>query len=167
MFLKYLKISNDFHVIRKIVFHKGINLIVDSSEGHITGNSVGKTTVLKLIDFCLGADPKNIYQDPESKKEIYKLVKEFLVENKVLITLCLTENLDNDDAKNIIIKRNFLARNKIIRIINDKSYIEDEFEPELTKLFFPDEPTGLVVIFSNVSLVDPVTKSPSVFVSVF
>lgn len=158
MFLKYLVISSHSHVIRKIKFHKGINLIVDSSEGHITGNSVGKTTVLKLIDFCLGANPKNIYEDPESKKEIYKLVKNFLVENNILITLCLTENLDNEDAQSVIIERNFLSRNKIIRKINDVSYIEGEFEPKLTELFFPEhtakKPTFRQIISHNIRYKD-------------
>ncbi len=158
MFLKYLIISSHSHVIRNIKFHKGINLIVDSSEGHITGNSVGKTTVLKLIDFCLGANPKNIYEDPESKKEIYKLVKDYLVENDILITLCLTENLDNEDAQNIVIERNFLSRNKIIRKINDVSYIEGEFEPKLTELFFPEhtakKPTFRQIISHNIRYKD-------------
>jgi len=158
MFLKYLMISSHSHVIRNIKFHKGINLIVDSSEGHITGNSVGKTTVLKLIDFCLGANPKNIYEDPESKKEIYKLVKDYLVENDILITLCLTENLDNEDAQNVIIERNFLSRNKIIRKINDVSYIEGEFEPKLTELFFPEhtakKPTFRQIISHNIRYKD-------------
>lgn len=151
-------ISSHSHVIRNIKFHKGINLIVDSSEGHITGNSVGKTTVLKLIDFCLGANPKNIYEDPESKKEIYKLVKDYLVENDILITLCLTENLDNEDAQNVIIERNFLSRNKIIRKINDVSYIEGEFEPKLTELFFPEhtakKPTFRQIISHNIRYKD-------------
>jgi len=158
MFLKYLIISSHSHVIRNIKFHKGINLIVDSSEGHITGNSVGKTTVLKLIDFCLGANPKNIYEDPESKKEIYKLVKDYLVENNILITLCLTENLDNEDAQNIIIKRNFLSRNKTIRKINDVSYIEEAFESKLTKLLFPEhtakKPTFRQIISHNIRYKD-------------
>ncbi len=118
MFLKPLTISSLSKIIRKIDFRKGINLIVDESEGHITGNSVGKTTVLKLIDFCLGANPKTIYEDPESKKEIYKLVKDFLTENNVLITLCITENLDDENAQSVIIERNFLSHNKIIRKIN-------------------------------------------------
>lgn len=136
----------------------GINLIVDSSEGHVTGNSVGKTTVLKLIDFCLGANQKNIYEDPESKKEIYKLVKDFLVENNVLITLCLTDNLDTEDAQSVIIERNFLSRNKIIRKINGVSYIEDEFEPKLTELFFPKhaakKPTFRQIISHNMRYKD-------------
>jgi len=74
MFLKSLTISTPFEIIRAIKFRMGINLIIDESEGQITGNSVGTTTVLKLVDFCLGANPKTIYEDPESKKEIYKLV---------------------------------------------------------------------------------------------
>jgi len=112
MFLKSLTISNDKKVIRKIEFRKGINLIIDESEEQITGNNVGKTTVLKLIDFCLGASPKNIYVDPESKRQEYQLVKDFLIENEVLITLILTNSLDDDNAKKIIIERNFLQRNK-------------------------------------------------------
>ena len=58
MFIKKIVISSPLEVIREIPFHKGINLIVDESDGQITGNSVGKTTVLKLVDFCLGAKPK-------------------------------------------------------------------------------------------------------------
>ena len=158
MFLKSLTISSHSKIIREIIFHKGINLIVDSSEGLVTGNSVGKTTVLKLIDFCLGANPKNIYEDPESKKEIYKLVKNFLVDNSILITLCLTENIDDDEANTVIIERNFLPRSKIIRKINGTSYNEDEFEPKLTELFFPEhtavKPTFRQIISHNIRYKD-------------
>jgi uncharacterized protein YydD (DUF2326 family) len=159
MFLKSLTISSSSHIIRKINFRQGINLIVDESEGRITGNSVGKTTVLKLIDFCFGANPKTIYEDPESKKEIYTLVKNFLVENNILITLCITENLDDENAQNIIIERNFLSsRNKIIRKVNGKNYIEDEFEPKLTELIFPEhtaqKPSFRQIISHNIRYKD-------------
>ncbi len=53
MFLKSLKIENNGTVIRNIEFHKGINLIIDetkTSDRKESGNSVGKTTVLRLID---------------------------------------------------------------------------------------------------------------------
>jgi uncharacterized protein YydD (DUF2326 family) len=93
MFIKNLKISKGSETIRNIEFRKGINLIVDESVGKITGNNVGKTTVLKLIDFCFGAKAKIIWEDPENKRQVYSLVKNYLVENKILITLCLTENL--------------------------------------------------------------------------
>ena len=86
MFLKTLTISSNHGLIRKITFHKGINLIVDESEEQITGNNVGKTTVLKLIDFCFGANPKTIYLDPESKRDVYKLVKDFLINVRFLFS---------------------------------------------------------------------------------
>ncbi|MCD4810504.1 MAG: DUF2326 domain-containing protein [Methanosarcinales archaeon] len=158
MFLKYLIISNDKKIIRKIKFRKGINLIVDESKEQITGNNVGKTTVLKLIDFCLGASPKNIYVDPESKRQEYQLVKDFLIENEVLITLILTNSLDDENAKKIIIERNFLSRNKIIRKIDGNSYTEKEFEPELLNLIFPDhyaeKPTFRQIISHNIRYKD-------------
>ena len=55
MFLRYLRIENIHGLIRHIDFHQGLNLIVDevSTDNEETGNNVGKTTVLRLIDFCL------------------------------------------------------------------------------------------------------------------
>ena len=75
MFIKSLKITSESKIIREINFRKGMNLIIDETpenevtDGTETGNSVGKTTVLQLIDFCLGGNPKGIYVDPDSKKE--------------------------------------------------------------------------------------------------
>lgn len=159
MFLKLLKISKDSTIIREIKFRKGINLIVDNSEGQITGNSVGKTTVLKLIDFCFGSNKKNIWIDPETKKDEYKLVKDYLVNKEILITLILTDDLDNSSSQEIIIERNFLSnRNKIIRRINGQNYTEDEFESVLTKILFPnhlaDKPTFRQIISHNIRYKD-------------
>jgi len=154
MFLKELSITSDNKVIRDIYFHKGINLIVDESNDGITGNSVGKTTVLKLIDFCLGGNPKHIYQDSENKKQDYKLVKDFLIGNKVLVTLVLTNDLDDENAEEIVIQRNFLARKDIIRRINNEDYTEIDFELKLLSLLFPNQkvakPTFRQIISHNI-----------------
>jgi uncharacterized protein YydD (DUF2326 family) len=154
MFLKTLTISSESKVIREIEFHSGLNLIVDESDAQITGNSVGKTTVLKLIDFCLGANPKNIYVDPETKRQEYKLVKDFLINQKVLITLVLTQDLNNPKADEIVIERNFLSRKAIIRKINGEAYTEEEFEIQLGKLIFPnhlsEKPTFRQIISHNI-----------------
>lgn len=159
MFLKSLIISTDSKVIREIPFRMGINLIIDESEGDVTGNNIGKTTVLKLIDFCFGAAKKIIWEDPEDKKEIYKLVKDYLVDNNVKVELYLTSDLNNTaDTQEIHIEKNFLARSKIIRRINGEDLTEDEFEPRLRKLIFPEhtalKPTLRQIISHNIRYKD-------------
>lgn len=157
MFIKSLTITSGAKVIREIEFHKGLNLIVDESENQITGNSVGKTTVLKLVDFCLGANPKHIYIDHETRKQEYKLVKDFLIDYNVLITLVLTSDLDNG-TEDIVIERNFLARKEIIRRINGIQLTEDEFEVKLSSLIFPEhlasKPTFRQIISHNIRYKD-------------
>lgn len=163
MFIKFLRIQSAGKIIREIEFHKGINLIVDETpenikkDGTETGNSVGKTTVLQLIDFCLGSDPKGIFVDPDSKKE-NTLVKDFLIKQKVLITLVLKESLDDDTSREIKIERNFLSRKDIIRRINDQNFTEEEFDIELSKLIFPghmaEKPTFREIISHNIRYKD-------------
>ncbi|PYY27523.1 DUF2326 domain-containing protein [Paenibacillus illinoisensis] len=139
MYLKELIISSYSEIIRKIEFHLGANLIVDETIGKSdleTGNNVGKTTVLALIDYCLGGDGEQIFIDPETKKEI-SYVKDFLVESEVLITLVLKEDLLVESSNEIVIKRNFLQRNKKIMSINGQNLTKDkgkDFEKKLDQL---------------------------------
>lgn len=158
MFLKSLYVTSESLIIREINFKKGINLIVDETGKEITGNNVGKTTVLKLIDFCLGAKPNAIWIDTENKKEENLLVKNFLKDKKVLITLVLSDDLDDPDSREISIERNFLSRKEIIRRINGDSYTEDEFEPKLAELIFPNlnakRPTFRQIISHNIRYKD-------------
>ena len=159
MFLKYLIISTPTKVIREIPFHKGINLIVDESEEQITGNNVGKTTVLRLIDFCLGGDAKDIYIDPENKKTEYLLVKDYLIKNKIIITLTLGHSIEGDN-EDVVIKRNFLSkpRKEIIREINGEFIIKEDFEDKLSELLLPDlqkeKPTFRQVVSHNIRYSD-------------
>ncbi len=157
MFLKSLTITSGPKLIREIEFHKGLNLIVDESEHHITGNSVGKTTVLKLVDFCLGANPKHIYVDHETKNTEYKLVKDYLIENKILITLVLTVDIEKG-TEDIVIQRNFLARKEIVRSINGDSLTEEEFDLRLSNILFPEhlanKPTFRQIISHNIRYKD-------------
>jgi len=142
MYLNSLTISRDEKIIRNIEFHKGLNLIIDESEKQITGNNVGKTTVLKLIDFCLGGSPKEIYVSPESKKAMDLTVKNYLIENKILITLVLIKEMDKECQESIKIERNFLARKDKILRINGESFNEDEFSAKLLSLLFPQHKDG-------------------------
>jgi len=140
MFLKSLTITkSDGTIIRTINFHLGLNLIVDetpTTNGKETGNSVGKTTVLKLVDFCLGGKAKEIYTDSENKKNEYILVKDFLVKNTVLISLTLKDDLSQKESSEVIIERNFLNHKNKIQRINGLKKTDDEFEEELTNLLF-------------------------------
>lgn len=138
MFLKSLKIQNDDVLIREILFHKGINLIVDetkSKDKTESGNSVGKTTVLRLIDFCLDGSGSNIYIDPEFKNT-NKKIETFLKENNILITLVLVENLEDKNSKTITIQRNFLSHKNKIQKINNETLSNDDFSCTLKELIF-------------------------------
>lgn len=141
MFLKNLTISNNDEIIRNIPFHKGINLIIDETKSENktdSGNSVGKTTVLRLIDFCLDGKGENIFKDPEFKDSNLK-VEGFLKGNNIIIILTLVENLDDVNSESVIIQRNFLSRKNKIQKINNKSFTDTDFSSELKKLIFKTE----------------------------
>lgn len=169
MFLKKLTISSNGRIIRDIPFHSGLNLIVDETPEAIqsnktnTGNNVGKTTVLQLIDFCLGGNPKGIYLDPDTKRNEYVLVKDFLVKNRVLITLILVEDIADSHSQEIVIERNFLSRKDIIRSVNGENQTEDAFEPKISKLAFPglivEKPTFRQLISHNIRYRDEIINS--------
>ena len=161
MFIKYLTIASPKEIIREIEFKAGLNLIIDNTpttEVHLTGNNVGKTTVLKLVDFCLGGKPSIIYTDTENKKEVYNLVKDYLIDEEIVITLTLVEDLNNLNSKEVVIKRNFLSKKKAVRSINGKDVLEKDFEEELLKQLIPNQkaekPTFRQIISHNIRYKD-------------
>ncbi len=160
MFIKSLKISTPDSIIRELTFSTGLNLIIDktpTTNEQLTGNNVGKTTVLKLVDFCLGAKSAIIFSDTEDKKSLYQEIKDFLIDNKVLITLVLTEKFDSN-AKTLIIERNFLSKKGVIRRINGEDILEREFEDELLRLLMPhqkaEKPSFRQIISHNIRYKD-------------
>ncbi|MCD7817886.1 MAG: hypothetical protein LUH07_02390 [Lachnospiraceae bacterium] len=161
MFIERLVIENTTEKIRDIQFTKGLNLILDNTPAEdtkSTGNNVGKTTVLKLVDFCLGADPKIIFSDTENKKDVYPLVQEFLTEQQIVITLTLIDSFDHPQENRVEICRNFLSGKKAIRTINGKSVLAKEFEGELERLIMPEKtsekPTFRQIISHNIRYKD-------------
>lgn len=157
MFLKQVIIQNKNSIIREIPFHKGINLIVDEtpmgSSQQATGNNVGKTTVLRLVDFCFGADGKNIYQDTEFNKQPNTTIENFLKDNEIIITVVLVDNLD-EPKEEVVIRKNFLSRNKKLQEINGENITSDkEFDKALKKEIFNsdvDKPTFRQIISKNI-----------------
>jgi uncharacterized protein YydD (DUF2326 family) len=158
MFLKKLIISNKDSIIREIPFHKGMNFIIDETpENHTeqtTGNNVGKTTVLRLIDFCFGADGKNIYQDTEFNKQPNTKIESFLKENNITITIILVENLDDSNSKEIIIKRNFLNYKQKIQSVDGENIINNsDFDKKLKEIIFKstvEKPTFKQIVSKNI-----------------
>ena len=80
MQLVLLNIKRGNQVLREITFKDGLNLILDKPtvSDKQSGNNVGKTTVLRLIDFCLGSDGDEIWQDSEFKGSINQEVYDLL-----------------------------------------------------------------------------------------
>lgn len=141
MFLKSLIIESEDQIIREITFHKGMNFIVDdtkSSTGNVkdTGNNIGKTTVLRLINYCLGGSDKGIYQSKEFKNNNNAEVKNFLISNKVIVTLKLVDDLDDPFSRQLEIRRNFLSRAEKILEINEETVKSKDLDNELKKLVF-------------------------------
>lgn len=146
MFLSSLIIESDDQVIRNISFHKGMNFIVDESKSQDnntkkTGNNIGKTTVLRLINYCLGGSDKGIYQSREFKNNVNESIKSFLIEKKVKITLKLKEDLENPLSRQIKICRNFLSGSKKILEIDDEPVLAKNFDMELKRKVFDFEET--------------------------
>lgn len=142
MFIEKLEISTKNQIIREMNFHRGMNLIIDNTpltdNLKLTGNNVGKTTVLKLIYFCLGGEGKDIYTDEENKNKVYEEVKSFLINHEVLVTLTLTKEFNIENKERLVIERNFLSGKNAIRKINGKSMAKKDFENELLAKIFPE-----------------------------
>lgn len=157
MFLKRLMILRDGEILRDIPFKMGLNLIVDETkpgQSHDSGNNVGKTTVLRLVNYCFGSDGKNIYADPEFKDKSDPAVEEFLTENDVIIRMELTSDLRSAERPDVVIERNFLKRGEKIQRLNGENYSNDaEFQLALKEVIFDSsvpKPTVKMIVAKNI-----------------
>lgn len=120
-------------IVREITFNlKGLNLIVDNTSETLieSGNSVGKSTTIKIIDLCLGAKSiRELYYDSDTRSENI-VVKNFLSEYKVQAELILIDQKNETYS----IKRDLYPRGK--KYIFDESYTEYEFWDRLKKMLF-------------------------------
>lgn len=120
--------AKNLGILRNIKFNsEGMNLIVDNSDK--SGNNVGKTTVLKLIDICLGArEKKYIYEENETKAENSEL-KNYIENEKITVALKLRKN--NADTE---LKVELFERGK--RFINGEVFKYETYTTKLKELFF-------------------------------
>jgi len=120
--------TKNLDILRNIKFNlEGMNLIVDNSDK--SGNNVGKTTVLKLIDICLGAkEKKYIYEENETKAENSEL-KNYIENEKITVTLKVRKNDEDTELKVELFERGK-------RFINGEVLKYESYVTKLKELFF-------------------------------
>ncbi|EGT4907919.1 hypothetical protein DAF77_12775 [Clostridioides difficile] len=132
MYLDKLIVINTIEdkIIREVKFNKtGLSLIVDDTDSKTSGSNIGKTTAVKVIDLCLGANSvSSLYKEKDTGENA--VVKGFLEKNKVVAELHVIIN-----KKNYILKRP-LYKNGKCEINNEPFDTVNEYKKYLNKLVF-------------------------------
>lgn len=82
-----LQVIKNKNILREITFKKGLNLIVNvDSKVARSGNSVGKSTPSRLIDFIFMSSGDDIYTESEFKKVIPE-VADLIDHNEIIVEL--------------------------------------------------------------------------------
>lgn len=113
---------------------------IKHSSSTATGNNVGKTTVLRLIDYCLGGSARQICSDPEGGRSYYGVVKEFLEEKRIVVALVLTPAFGSGPEGKVVIRRNFLRGGSCIREIDGENISAKDFTAALASYLLPSLP---------------------------
>lgn len=127
--------------IRTVTFHKGLNLILGKADDTGSSNSLGKTTLIRCINFCLAGKVDEFYVDPENKKVENTVVKDFLINNEVEFELTLSKDFDDNDHYDMKISRKVTLDTKtqkivILNCIDGKKYSNEEFKDILQLRLF-------------------------------
>ncbi len=138
MYLDYIKITSEIDelqtLIRYVKFKKGFNLIsdiTDMSNKVSSGNNIGKSAFLELIDICLGkTNIDSIYSDRKTKG-INQKVKKFLEDKRVFVELSI--NINNHT---FTIKRSLYDKGKEIYFNGKKQKNIKELKSLLNKYIF-------------------------------
>ncbi|MCV9887027.1 hypothetical protein [Metabacillus halosaccharovorans] len=140
MFIKRLTIKETIpaeKIIREIPFAKGMNFIVDAGKNQEKGNSVGKTTILKLIDICFGAKQRKfVYYDDETKQTNEKL-KNHIIGNKINVELMIADSFDEENSTEYILSVDLYPRGK--RYINGVEKNQNDYWQQLNVILFSNK----------------------------
>lgn len=143
MYLRKLTLTKSSgELIRVITFQKGLNLILGKADPKGSSNSLGKTTLVRCINFCLAGKLEEFYTDPENKKVENILVKDFLIQNQVNFELFLSNDFDEENQNydlKISRKTTFNTKTQKIEVLNfidEKKYSLDEFKEILQLRLF-------------------------------
>lgn len=138
MYLNYIKITSEIDelqtLIRYVKFKKRLNFIsdiTDMSNKTSSGNNIGKSTFLELIDICLGKTSiDSIYSDRKTKG-INQKVKKFLENKRVFVELSM--NINNHT---FTIKRSLYDKGKEIYFNGKKQKNIKDLKSILNKHIF-------------------------------
>lgn len=145
MYLSNLKVlTSSGEVIRDIPFHKGLNIILgERCTDSGSTNSIGKTTLLRAIDFCLGGDEKPFYQDKENKEAIDQNVFNFFYHVEPIFQLELKNTLDSKSSHKVIFEKRICGitskqpnKLKVLTLINNNEVTNDEYNYQLKNILF-------------------------------
>lgn len=146
MYIKNLSIHDKNGIsIRDIDFSSGLNIVLgikDDMPG--STNSLGKTTLLRAIDFCMDGKYQIFYEDNESKNLVNTDVLNFLKEAELKFTLKLTKSLEHKSSFNIKFSRKLISKPtkknpnafKVIHYINNDEVTSKEYSSSLKEALF-------------------------------
>lgn len=141
MRLNKLFVYKNNEILREVPFKEGVNLIINSESDLLgTGNSVGKSTLSRLVDYIFLSTGKDIYEEPEFGKLIPEII-ELIDNNNIFIRL----NITGFDGHEYSFGR-FLARNvkATYFYLDDKEIGKKEYSKILSEQVFgltSDKPT--------------------------
>lgn len=139
MFLDYLLITDYLNnEIRKVNFnHKGLNLIVGINKKSGTTNNIGKTTLIRCIDFCLNGKLEQLYVDKEFKNSINEDIFNFFKTKQPTFELSFKSPIEEVIYK---VSRKIIYENEKFNFENiitiDGIKINTDFNMELKKILF-------------------------------
>lgn len=125
MNLEYLKILVDGVLIREIIFRQGLNLVVNERGVGRTGNSIGKTTLARLVDYIFGGSVDSIYIDEEFKKPNLEIEK-LLLKSSVIAHLAVKrgDGKITDFARNVCIDKRHREFSVDDRAVEEGEYLK-------------------------------------------
>ncbi|MEY8201270.1 MAG: DUF2326 domain-containing protein [Colwellia sp.] len=133
MQLHKLNVLKNKELLREVQFKIGLNLILNSdSKSAKSGNSVGKSTPSRLIDYLFLSSGEDIYTEPEFEKTIPE-VANFLNNNDILIEL----EFISFDGKPYVISRDLKTNLKDALYYINRESVDSKIYKELvaSKIF--------------------------------
>ncbi|EAJ5287533.1 DUF2326 domain-containing protein, partial [Campylobacter upsaliensis] len=144
MFLESLIIKDVFgNNIRSVKFNpNGLNLIVGIPDKDGSTNNIGKTTLIRCIDFCLGGKIEQLYKDKEFKT-INDDIFSFLIKKQPYFEIILSNSIQKNIKYKILRKIIYKHERKDFsiedQIWSNDTLIEGDFKQKLKEILFNNQ----------------------------